>query len=125
MTEVAQVLGVHHVSVLVRDAAQSQAFYQDVLGLELLPRPDLGFPGVWLALGAQQLHLLQLDNPDPVGGRPVHVGRDRHMALHVTSLEPFIARLQARGVAYTRSRSGRAAIFLRDPDGNGIELVAA
>ena len=125
MTGLPAVLGLHHVSVLVADVTRSLRFYTDVLGLRALERPELGFPGAWLALGGQQLHVLQLPNPDPTRGRAEHAGRDRHFAIQVARLEPFIARLEAAGVPYTRSRSGRASIFCRDPDGNGVELMAA
>ena len=33
-----------------------------------------------------QIHLMQLPNPDPTTGRPAHGGRDRHTG--VTSLSP-------------------------------------
>ena len=117
------VLGLHHVSVLVADTPRSLGFYVDGLGLAPIERPDLGFRGAWLALGAQQLHLMELPNPDAREGRPEHAGRDRHFAVQVAALEPFEQRLQAAGVAFTRSRSGRASIFCRDPDGNGVELM--
>ncbi len=118
------VLGIHHVSFLVADVQRSLAFYCGILQLETDPqRPDIGYPGAWLELGAQQLHLLQLPNPDPVTGRPEHVGRDRHAAFTVSDLDPLLERLEEAGVSYTRSRSGRCAAFFRDPDGNGIELV--
>lgn len=123
MTLANTILGLHHISVLVSDTAQSLHFYVDVLGLQPMERPDLGFPGAWLALGAQQLHLMELPNPDPVLGRAEHAGRDRHFAVQVAALEPFELRLQAAGVVFTRSRSGRASIFCRDPDGNGVELM--
>jgi len=117
------VLGLHHVSVLVADTARALRFYVDVLGLAPIERPDLGFPGAWLALGAQQLHLMELPNPDATQGRVEHAGRDRHFAVQVAALAPFVARLHAADVAFTRSRSGRASIFCRDPDGNGVELM--
>lgn len=123
MTRANTILGLHHVSVLVADTARALRFYVDVLGLVSIERPDLGFPGAWLALGAQQLHLMELPNPDPVEGRVEHAGRDRHFAVQVSALAPFEQRLQAAGVAFTRSRSGRASIFCRDPDGNGVELM--
>ena len=34
--------GVHHVSFRVDDVPTSLAFYRDVLGCELIPRPDMG-----------------------------------------------------------------------------------
>lgn len=114
-----------HASVLVADLDAALAFYTGVLGLQInAERPDLGFDGAWLEVGAgQQIHLLALPNPDPVSDRPEHPGRDRHTALSVRDLDLFAARLEAAGIPFTRSRSGRRALFARDPDGNGIELV--
>jgi glyoxylase I family protein len=119
-----EVHGVDHVSLLVSDARLARDFYVEVLGLVELARPDLGFPGAWLSLGAgQALHLLELTNPDPRAGRPEHGGRDRHVALRVHNTAPFAERLGGRDIPFTRSRSGRDALFFRDPDGNAVELV--
>lgn len=113
-----------HASFLVQDTAASLAFYCGVLGLQVDPeRPDLGFPGAWLELGQQQIHLLELPNPDPVEGRPQHGGRDRHVAFLVTDLDGLAKRLVAADIAVSRSRSGRAALFCRDPDGNALEFI--
>jgi glyoxylase I family protein len=118
------VRGIDHVSLLVADAGRAGRFYREVLGLAVLTRPDLGFPGVWLNLGGgQALHLLELPDPDPKAGRPAHGGRDRHFALRVADTTVFAERLEAKGVAFTRSRSGRDALFFRDPDGNAVELL--
>ena len=113
-----------HVSLLVADTAKALSFYRDVLGLPVYEdRPDLGFPGAWLQVGEQQIHLLELPNPDPVEGRPEHGGRDRHVAFHVADLSLLETALKAVGVTYTLSRSGRRALFCRDPDGNGLEFI--
>jgi len=114
---------IQHISLLVADTARALAFYGDILGLEAAPRPALGFRGAWLQVGDQQIHLLELPNPDPVEGRPEHGGRDRHVAFAVADLEAFTRRLEAAGIPYTRSRSGRPAVFCRDPDGNAVELM--
>lgn len=120
------VVRLHHVSLIIADGPRAAAFYEGVLGLKPLPRPDLGFPGLWYALGeGPQLHLLVLPNPDPLAGRPDHGGRDRHTALQVDNLPALEQRLNAAHIPFTRSRSGRPAIFCRDPDGNGWELMAA
>lgn len=114
----------HHVSVLVADTARALAFYEGVLGLPVNPdRPHLGYPGAWLQLGAAQIHLLELPNPDPREGRPAHGGRDRHMALTVAELDGVVRALERAGIPFTRSRSGRRALFCRDPDGNAVEIV--
>lgn len=113
-----------HASVLVRDTRIALAFYHELLGLAIDPtRPDLGYPGAWLQVGPQQIHLLELPNPDPVTGRPAHGGRDRHIALAITSVDALKQKLDAAGIYYTLSRSGRRALFCRDPDGNALEFV--
>lgn len=118
------VLAIHHVSLIVSDTQQSIAFYRDLLDLQVnQKRPDLGFPGAWFDVGAQQIHLLEVENPDPVSDRPQHGGHDRHFAMSVDNLDEIESRLQAMQRPYTRSRSGRAALFCRDPDGNGLELI--
>ena len=113
-----------HISVLVSDLVKSSAFYEDVLGLSRLLRPDLGFDGVWLSLGkTQALHLLKLPNPESDIVRPAHAGRDRHIAFRVSDMNDAKARLSQAGIHFTLSQSGRNSIFCRDPDGNGIELL--
>jgi len=110
----------------VRDLPRSLAFYCELLRLPRDEnRPDLGFPGAWLQIGEQQLHLMVLPNPDPVEGRPEHGGRDRHIAVSVLNLDGLAAQLDHASIPYTRSRSGRQALFCRDPDGNALEFVQA
>lgn len=113
-----------HSSVLIEDLERALAFYCGVLQLEVdATRPDLGYPGAWLWVGTQQIHLLRLPNPDPINNRPAHGGRDRHVALAVKSLMELQQRLDQAEIAYTLSKSGRRALFCRDPDGNALEFI--
>lgn len=114
---------IHHASLIVSDTEQSLSFYRDVLGMQPVERPELPFPGAWLQIGEQQIHLLELDNPDPTTGRPVHGGRDRHVALHCQSVETLRQDLEQAGITYTVSISGRKAMFCRDRDGNALEFI--
>jgi glyoxylase I family protein len=118
------IVDIHHVSLIVSNTERALAFYRDLLGLTVdRQRPELSFPGAWLFVGGRQIHLLELPNPDPVEGRPDHGGRDRHLALKVRNLDAPMQRLDQAQVPFTSSRSGRRAIFCRDPDGNALELV--
>jgi glyoxylase I family protein len=122
--KMADITAINHVSLLVSDTGRALRFYQGLLGLAIDDsRPAMNVPGAWLRVGAAQIHLLEL--PDPLRGvqLPEHGGRDRHFALDVTDLDRVAAVLEAAGVPCTRSRSGRRALFCRDPDGNAIELV--
>ena len=113
-----------HASLLVDDLTRARAFYEDVLGLTAnVHRPEMRFAGVWYDIGACQIHLLCLPNPEAGLVRPEHGGRDRHIALAATDIAQLKARLDDAGVAYTTSQSGRPALFCRDPDGNALEFV--
>lgn len=114
----------HHVALIVSDLKASAAFYEGCLGLIRDSRPELGFEGIFYTLDdGAQLHLMQIANPYANCLLPEHGGRDRHLALDVPDLEMIRARLDSAGIAFTPSRSGRRALFCRDPDGNAIELV--
>lgn len=113
-----------HASLIISNVAQSLEFYCTVLKLKQdLGRPDLGYPGIWLNVGTQQIHLLQLPNPDPTTQRPQHGGRDRHIALAVHDLDQLTALLIQSHISFTTSKSVRRALFCRDPDGNALEFI--
>ena len=119
-----KVLALNHVSLLVSDTARALDFYHGLLGLAIdASRPDLGFPGAFLDAGNAQLHLLELQLAGGRKAQEKHGGRDRHVALDVLDLDAVVAVLDREGIAYTLSRSGRRALFCRDPDGNAVELV--
>jgi catechol 2,3-dioxygenase-like lactoylglutathione lyase family enzyme len=106
----------HHVSINVDDLAVAQPFYTDVLGLTLLPRPDLGIAGAWLAAGDRQVHLIETPRV------PADVGQ--HFAFRVTDLDGTIAALEAKGVKVSgvfETEVSRQVAF-HDPCGNRLEF---
>ncbi len=116
--------GLNHASILVSNLQRSLNFYADTLGMKINSnRPKFGFNGAWLIIGEQEIHLLELPNPDAESLRPEHVGQDRHTAIAINSIDDAIKLLEESTIAYTKSQSGRAALFFRDPDDNGIEFV--
>lgn len=108
-----------HVNVPSTDLARSAEFYFDKLGLPELPRPPFESPGVWVGAGPENaIHISQVS---ALGPNP-----NNHFALEVDNLDGLLESLTARGVAYQRSASVPAAghqAFVRDPDGNIIELI--
>lgn len=119
------ILKLHHASLIVQDLDIALAFYRKVLELKVDDsRPDLGYAGAWLTLpGEQQIHLMVLNNPDENSVRPEHGGRDHHLAFSVTSIEKISDSLEELKVPFTKSKSGRKALFCRDPDGNALEFI--
>jgi len=115
---------IDHSSLIVANTSKALEFYMGILGLDIdESRPDLGYPGAWLQVGDGQIHLLEVPDPYASVDRPEHGGRDSHIALRIFDLEEVIRRLQGAGISYSKSKSGRAALFCRDYDGNTIELV--
>ncbi|XP_051131501.1 glyoxylase I 4 isoform X2 [Andrographis paniculata] len=120
------VVGVHHVGVLCENLERSLHFYQNILGLtinEARPHDKLPYRGAWLWVGSEMIHLMELPNPDPLTGRPEHGGRDRHACLAIRDVSKLKDILDKAGIPYTLSRSGRPAIFTRDPDANALEFT--
>ena len=118
------VKAIDHCSIIVGNTAKALEFYAGILELEVDgSRPDLGYPGAWLKIAGSQIHLLELPNPDAIDNRPEHGGCDRHVALQVSDLDEIIRRLEQAGIDYSKSKSGRSALFCRDYDCNAIELI--
>ena len=119
-------LYLHHVSICVTDLARAMKFYGEVLGLQALPRPDLGFPGAWYAVSdRQELHLIVHPPSKTMRGTPEIDGRDGHYAFRVSSYEETLARLREQNVSVIESPHNRtpwAQIYVTDPDGNVIEF---
>jgi len=113
-----------HASFLIRDADRARAFYGGVLGWPEDARPDLGFPGVWYRVGDAQLHLIVPADasflPDPARAP---MGRDSHIAVRVFRFDAILKEIESRGGAIRRSEMlGKRRAFIRDPDGNMVEL---
>lgn len=117
--------GFHHATFITRDLSQARDFYEHVLGLfPDIKRPVMSFDGVWYDIAPQQqIHLMLLSNPEEGVVRPAHGGRDRHVALSVSSLAALIQKLEQAGIPYSVSQSGRRALFCRDPDENALEFI--
>ncbi len=116
-------LGAVHLTVT--DLDRSIAFYQDAIGLRLLRRSD-DAPMAALGAGGDDLVVLTEEPAARPAGR--HAGLYHFALLHPSRLE--LARAVQRLVATRTAIDGASdhgvseAIYLPDPDGNGIELYA-
>ena len=123
------VAGYSHVNLMVDDLDAALAFYTEVMGFSLLPRPDFGefARGAWLGHGAAQIHLSVVDEMVPRKGFAPHI------ALHIpaASYHDTMDALRERGVTFIGEPRSRVdfgtteiwAAFIEDPCGNLIELT--
>ena len=117
---------VGHVHLKVADLERSLAFYRDVLGFEVTQR--FGAQAVFLSAGGYHHHL-GLNTWESAGGRPPAPGTTG--LYHAAFLYPTRATLAdalRRLLAADIPLDGAAdhgvseALYLHDPDGNGVEL---
>jgi catechol 2,3-dioxygenase-like lactoylglutathione lyase family enzyme len=114
--------GVHHVSFAVSDLARSRRFYEGVLELEPIPRPELGLPGMWYRAGASEVHLIATPPGANVGSAPERLTPlANHSAFAIEDYAATLALLKARGVEVLRDERGARPARVRDPDGNVLE----
>jgi catechol 2,3-dioxygenase-like lactoylglutathione lyase family enzyme len=110
----------HHSVNVEGDLEAAEAFYTEVLGLEIEPsRPDIpGVGGRWLRVGGAEIHLVDA----PVADAPIR-STDAHVCLAVDDIGAAIAELDGAGIAYERAAQGPVVqVFIADPVGNIIEL---
>ena len=118
-----------HVHLRVSDLDRSIAFYRDALGFTLkIDGRAFGVPAVFLAAGDYHHHIA-LNTFESAGAAPAPPGHTGlyHVALLYpdrASLARAVRRLLAHGRSYDHGRDhgGTLSVYLRDPDGHGIEL---
>jgi catechol 2,3-dioxygenase len=117
---------VGHVHLKVADLERSLAFYRDVFGFEVTQR--FGAQAVFLSAGGYHHHL-GLNTWESAGGRPPAPGTTGlyHVAfLYPTraTLADALRRVLAAGIPLdgAADHGVSEALYLHDPDGNGVEL---
>jgi catechol 2,3-dioxygenase-like lactoylglutathione lyase family enzyme len=118
--------GVHHLSFAVSDLERSRRFYEGVLGLETIERPDLGLPGAWYGAGNAEIHLIQTPDGADVGTRPASITPlANHNAFAVSDYQATVDHFKRAGVDVLETSAERGQLWVRDPDGNVLEFIAA
>lgn len=115
-----------HIHLKVADLDRAIGFYSGVLGFELTQR--YGAQAAFLSAGGYHHHI-GLNTWESAGGTPPPPG---HTGLYHTAflypdratLADALRRVLAAGIALdgAADHGVSEAIYLRDPDGNGVEL---
>ena len=129
------------IGLAVADLARSRRFYEELLDFtyerELAPPdwptskfcqvdPPVNLTAVYLRLGGFVLELLHFDregNPPPRNGSMNEPGLT-HLSVNVADLRDVVDRVTGYGGTVLADTDLGAAIFIRDPDGQLIELLA-
>ena len=119
-------VGIGHVHLKVADLERALKFYVGVLGFELMQR--LGSQAAFVSAGGYHHHI-GLNTWESKGGSPPLPGTTGlyHVAiLYPTraALADALRRVLAAGVELdgAADHGVSEALYLRDPDGNGLEL---
>ncbi|MBX9928066.1 MAG: VOC family protein [Gemmatimonadaceae bacterium] len=127
--------GIHHITLVARDARRTLAFYRDVLGLGLVKKTvNFDDPGAYHlyfgdATGAPGTIVTSFEWPTAPRGH-YGVGGVHHLALGTATRETQLMwkrRLEDHGVAVTGPlpRGYFTSIYFSDPDGQILEIATA
>jgi lactoylglutathione lyase len=114
-----QVKHVNHIVTMVREARPSIEFYCGLLGFKQIPSMVDNPRITWLQLpSGVMLHLIESEEAP---ARPESV----HHAFEVEDFDTAMRALQDKGISVERTgvrKDGQRYLFIRDPDGNRVEL---
>jgi catechol 2,3-dioxygenase len=126
MTQIDPGVDIGHVHLKVADLDRAIGFYRDVLGFDLMQR--MGDQAAFLSAGGYHHHI-GLNTWESKGGSPPPRGTTGlfHVAIRYPTradLADALKRLVENQVPLTGASDHGVseAIYLNDPDGNGIEL---
>lgn len=116
-----------HVHLKVADLARAVAFYRDTLGFDLVNR--FGDQAAFLSAGGYHHHI-GLNTWESKGGAAPPFGHTGlyHFAINYPTRRDLAAALKRLldagwGIDGASDHGTHEAIYLHDPDGNGIELA--
>jgi len=117
-----------HIHLRSPDAEATAAWFERMLGAQVIRTTVEGKPRIDLKLGGANVFIMPVVPGDGVNAPPVtpYQGLD-HFGLAVTGIDEVAAELKAKGAEFTTDvrtiRPGLRICFLRGPQGISIELL--
>lgn len=132
---------VNHIGLCVHDVDRSRRFYEELFGFEveyeisppddptatlLCLRPPVGLRAVYLRRGSFRLELLcYASRRRPPRERPMDEPGLTHLSIGVDDHRALLERVEPLGGSIVPGSDIGVAVFIRDPDGQLIELLPA
>jgi catechol 2,3-dioxygenase-like lactoylglutathione lyase family enzyme len=117
-----QVLRIDHATIFTPKLDETRAFFEDVLGLTVGPRPAFQGNVCWLYAGGRDVvHLVETDTAK----EPSPSASINHFALRIADYDQALADLTSKQIAFeTETTPGGELrqIYVTDPNGVRIEL---
>ena len=125
-TRATTIVGYSHVAIGVGDLEEARAFYCGLLGLDVLPRPEFGVPGLWLRAGNSMLHIVAISGSQSANTPAWHIA----LQVATESFDAVIDTMRDGGVPFRAEPNVRVdygitvrAATVIDPWGNFIEFT--
>jgi catechol 2,3-dioxygenase-like lactoylglutathione lyase family enzyme len=117
-----------HIHVFTSDPEETAAWYERMLGAEVIRTTQQGKPRLDLRLGGANIFILDVSQDAKVNASPAHRHRGLdHFGLEVEGIDAVCADLKAKGVKFTMEpntiRPGVRIAFIAGPDDVSIELL--
>jgi glyoxalase family protein len=128
---------IHHITAIASDAARTEAFYTDLLGLTLVKRTvnfdNASSPHLYFGVGQGEpgtIITYFAYPPDKMRHAEIGSGLTHHFALEVADEDAqhfWQERLAAHGYQTTQilDRNYFRSIYFRDPDGHDLEIATS
>ena len=117
--------GMRHIALKVSDLARSKAFYQDILGMDVVWQPDS--QNVYLSSGWDNIALHEVRQNFAKGASEQQLDHLGFVVATVDRVKELEQEFQAKGVKivypFKIHRDGSASFYCCDPDGIVIQML--
>jgi catechol 2,3-dioxygenase-like lactoylglutathione lyase family enzyme len=125
MGAIAGMRGMRHIALKVRDLARSKAFYQQLLGMQIVWEPDAH--NSYLSSGCDNVALHEVSEGFPATAAAQQLDHLGFIIDSIAGVKQLEETFRAQGVRIVHPfkihRDGSASFYCADPDGIVIQLL--